>query len=274
MKLTIDDYRKQYRDATGQDPAIRWNKNKIQKEIVLFKAEKEFEKSQNASKEPANITESKPEFEAAIDSNQNKSPFLEGTSNVDSADIPDRRGGFREGAGRPIGQTDKRARCERLLSLEKPDLAILKILQGLNLPLAKFTPVPFTPEQIESIALGITLPLYYWFPSLENRADVLTLHLQALEYVAVPFAARTITLKQIQKEKEDVEKNKADQKAGSAVGSAGITEASVQSGFAGNAGAAGSNTGAAAGSGAQAAYSRTGTKNKTVRGRSSQKHRR
>lgn len=194
-RLTINDYRDQYKAIANKEAAKRWNIATIKKKIALAQAEIDFEKNAE-KKENKNISVgSKPEFEKMLDSQEDNVV-------IDPEEKTENRGGFREGAGRPVGQTDERAKCERLMSLEKPDLAVSKIFQGLNLALGKATGVPFTFDEVESIALGVTLPLYYWFPSMEGRAGVFTLHCTALENIGVPFVARTIRLKEYQNKKE------------------------------------------------------------------------
>jgi hypothetical protein len=199
-KITLTDYKKEYEKLTGKKASQNWTIAQCQKKIKLYQAEKQIEK--DMQNKPDTVTQTpNPAFEAALD----------GSPSTIAPDVPtepvETRGGFREGAGRPAGQTDKRARIEALMQLEVPDLAVQQILRGLNLPLAKFTPIPFTEEQIDSIALGITLPLYYWFPNLQGRADVVTLHLTAASLVGAPFIARTASLKEIQLKKESEKKN-------------------------------------------------------------------
>lgn len=225
-KETIDDLRLRYKKVTQKEPAIRWNRQTLRKKITdaeILKAGYAQLENQTAES-PAMFKEPKPDFEA-----------LAGKDNLDRLDQElneekaESRGGARPGAGRPVGQTDERARIERLLSLEKPDLGVLKIVQGFNLLLEKFTPLPFDKDQVESIALGFTLPLYYWFPSVEGAANKWTLHLQALDYIGRPVTERAVFITQmsqpIEKEsenvkektvKEDVEEKGVEEKAGPA----------------------------------------------------------
>jgi hypothetical protein len=62
------------------------------------------------------------------------------------------------------------------------------------------------PTGSKSLALGLTKILYYWFPNLQNRADVLTLHLQSLFLMLNPFRERAIVLGLMKKAKEEQEK--------------------------------------------------------------------
>jgi len=196
-KITLDDLRKEYQNLTGKKAAVNWNKQTIQKKMKLYQAEKAIDSE--ISKKPADtVTQTvNPAFEAAID-------------NEPADVIPDEpvetRGGFREGAGRPIGQTDKRARCEQLMKRDVPDIAIQQLLVGLNLGLFVKTGVPFTEAQIDKIALGITLPLYYWFPSLEGRTDAITLHLTSLQMIGSAVKEHVFEVKNYQKQKEQEEK--------------------------------------------------------------------
>lgn len=220
-KMTIDDYRQQYRDATHKEPAIRWNKKTIQKKIALFKTEQAFDNSDDKKNKSVNdISSPKPDFEKLIDGNNDKNLRL------GDADVPksDGRGGYREGAGRPSGQTEERARVERLMKLEVPDLAVKKLVQGLNIIFHKFTPLAFTPDQVDRVSLGITLPLYYWFPAIEGVTNKWTLHLQALEYIGSAFAERALMIKQIEQEKQNVEIKK--ELAGESPESTGNSESS------------------------------------------------
>lgn len=194
-KKTLSDYRKEYEHVTNKKPAVRWTITDLKKKITDARILKEGHAAIERSKfggdnQPGEV---KPDFENLVaEQAEQAEPKVDG------------RGGAREGAGRPIGQTDERARIERLLSLEKADLGVLKFVQGLNLMLSRFSPVPFTKEQCESIALGVTLPLYYWFPFLEGAANKWTLHLQALEYIGRPVSERALTISQIaiQQQKE------------------------------------------------------------------------
>lgn len=207
MKITIEDLRKEYTEVTGKEWSLRWNKQTLIKKITdarILKAG--YAEKNRLENKPLSSGDIKPEFETlAGELKTNEHISDEGVS---SESFPTEiRGGPREGAGRPIGQTDERSRVQRLLELEVPDLAVKKLIQGLNLILAKFTPLPFTSEQVESIALGVTLPLYYWFPSIEGRMGPWTLHFQALEYIGVPIGQRAITISNKQKEKQNAEKS-------------------------------------------------------------------
>ena len=192
MKKTINVLRGDYSRITGEEPAVRWNRKTLMKNIL----DAEILKAGHAA-----LKESKPAKAGLPNTEFEK---LAGDIPIDKIDQAasseqpvEKRGGPRDGSGRPVGQTDERARIERLLLLEKPDLAVRKLVQGLNLVLEKFTPLPFTSEQVESIALGLTLPLYFWFPSTEGAANKWTLHLQALEYIGGPVAERMNSINQI-----------------------------------------------------------------------------
>lgn len=194
MKKTIDDFRTEYKKVTGKDPSIRWNKKVLQKKIT----DAEILSAGYAAKAkvislPDSSGDIKPGFEV----------LASGEKPVEEP-LEERRGGFREGSGRPTGQSDERARVERILELEVPDLCVKKFVQGLNLILKKFTPAGFEPDQVERIALGITLPLYYWLPSIEGASNPFVLHLQALEYIGGPVMKRAETIKII------IEQNKKE----------------------------------------------------------------
>lgn len=201
MRKTIDDFRTEYKKVTGKDPSIRWNKGILKKKIT----DAEILRAGYAAKEhseslPDSSGDIKPGFEVLASEEHIEEPVVEPV---------DRRGGFREGSGRPTGQSDERARVERILELEVPDLCVKKFVQGLNLILKKFTPAGFEPDQVERIALGITLPLYYWLPSIEGASNPFVLHLQALEYIGGPVMKRAetinIIIQQNKKETQNVE---------------------------------------------------------------------
>ncbi|MBE3145453.1 MAG: hypothetical protein IMZ61_16250 [Planctomycetes bacterium] len=194
MKKTIDVLRVDYKNVTGKEAAIRWNRPTLIKKILDAEILKAGHAAHKKVSQPADKVEVNPEFEKLASDIPNETIDQAATSEQPV----EKRGGPREGAGRPVGQTDERARIERLLALEKPDLAVRKFVQGLNLVMAKFTPLPFTSEQVESISLGLTLPLYFWFPSTEGAANKWTLHLQALEYIGGPIAERMKSLNQIE----------------------------------------------------------------------------
>jgi len=188
MKQTIDDLRIEYKRVTGKDASIRWNKRTLEKKIT----DAEILKAGYAVKAKAVYSQDsdvKPEFERLIADEVTPS-----TSSVEDVAVVERRGGPREGAGRPKGQSDERARVQRLLELEVPDLCVKKFVQGLNLVLKRFTPAAFEPGQVDKIALGITLPLYYWLPSIEGASNPFVLHLQALEYIGEPVMKRAETI--------------------------------------------------------------------------------
>ena len=204
MKRSIEYLRGDYFKVTGgKVAAVRWNRRALEKKILDAEILKAGHAAHNKVSQPAEKVALNPEFEKLASDipvdNLNQAVTSEQPSQ-------ETRGGPREGAGRPIGQTDERARIERLLALEKPDLSVRKLVQGLNLIMAKFTPLPFTAEQVESIALGVTLPLYYWFPSTEGAANKWVLHFQALEYIGGPVAERMKSINQIV-ENENVNKN-------------------------------------------------------------------
>jgi len=203
MKKTIDVLRKDYFNVTGKKAAVRWNRPTLIKKILDAEILKAGHAAHAKVSQPAEQVKSNPEFEKLAGDIP-----IENIDHAVTSEQPsqEKRGGPREGAGRPIGQTDERARIERILSLEKPDLSVRKVIQGLNLVMEKFTPLPFTPAQVESIALGFTLPLYYWFPSTEGASNKWVLHFQALEYIGGPVAERMKSINQIV-ENENVNKN-------------------------------------------------------------------
>jgi len=208
-KKTIDVLRGEYFNVTGKAAAIRWNRPTLAKKILDAEILKAGHAAHKKVSQPAEKVKSNLEFEKLAGDIP-----VENINQAVTSEQPlqEKRGGPREGAGRPPGQTDERARIERLLSLQKPDLSVRKVIQGLNLILEKFTPLPFTPAQVESIALGVTLPLYYWFPSTEGAANKWVLHFQALEYIGGPINERMNSINQFVEHDENVKKEESVKK--------------------------------------------------------------
>ena len=213
MKKSRDDLRGDYFKVTQKKPSIRWNKKTLMKKITDAEIlQAGYVAKEKAQSPPNTSSDVKPDFESLA-----SGPEIIDKSEAATSEQPqkERRGGPREGAGRPIGQSDERARCERLLALQVPDLAIKKIVQGINLVFGRFTLAAFTPEQIDSLALGFTLPMYYWFPSLEGGAsNKWTLHFQSMELIGKPVNERMQLINQIlqQQAKEQENGDKKDEK--------------------------------------------------------------
>jgi len=211
MKKLIDDLREEYKKVTGKEAAIRWTRITLQKKITDAEILQAGHAAIESSKSPLNTSgDIKPEFEDLA-----AGPEITDKSKAVSSLQPqkERRGGFREDAGRPRGQSDERARCERLLSLEVPDLAVKKIIQGINLILGRFTLAAFTPDQVDSLSLGFTLPLYYWFPSLEGGVgNKWALHFQSMELIGKPVNERMQLINQIMQQAKEQEDDKKESK--------------------------------------------------------------
>jgi len=220
MKKTIDDWRKEYELVTGKQAAIRWNSTTLQKKITDAEILAAGYAAKERTKSPADVTEPNPEFEKlasqepAISSQTGPEP-----ERTQEAVPTDGRGGPREDSGRPFGQTDLRARVERVMSLEVPDLAVAIAVDGLNAGLTRLTGIGIDEKPVStvdlsrfphgspSLALGLTRLLYFWFPSLQGRTDVVTLHLEALYLIINPLRERAQRIyEQTKKEKTDVEK--------------------------------------------------------------------
>ena len=212
-KKSIDDLRTGYKKITGKDPAIRWNRRTLEKKILDAEIlQAGHAARENAKSRPETSSDIKPEFEDLA-----AGPRIIDISEAEAvpSEQPqkERRGGFREGAGRPQGQSDERARCERLLALEVPDLSVKKIVQGFNLILGRFTVSAFTPDQVDSLALGFTLPMYYWFPSLEGGvANKWALHFQAAELIGKPVTERMQFINQINQQAKEQENGEKENK--------------------------------------------------------------
>ncbi|MBA7518562.1 hypothetical protein ES705_10633 [subsurface metagenome] len=203
MKKSIDDLRAEYKRVTKNDPAIRWNRRTLEKKILDAEIlEASYAAREKAQSQPKTTSDIKPEFES-LASGPEKSKAEASTS---AKPQKGRWGGHRDGAGRPIDQSDERARCERLLALQVPDLSIKKICQGLNLVFGRFTLAAFTSEQIDSLALGFTLPLYYWFQSLEGGVgNKWALHFQSMELIGKPVNERMQLINQIMQQAKEQE---------------------------------------------------------------------
>jgi len=217
-KKTIEQLREDYQRVSGKEPAIRWNSKTLEKKITDAEILAAGYAAKGKAMDPSEPAAPNPEFEALAghsDTVHVDSPESEPTAQVEP-DV-ERRGGFREGAGRPIGQTDRRARCERVMAIEVPDLAVGIGVDALNTGLARLTGVGIDdkavasealknmPHGSESLALGLTRLLYYWFPSLEGRTDVVTLHLEALFLIINPFRERAERLNQLIKQQKETE---------------------------------------------------------------------
>jgi hypothetical protein len=214
MKMdSLDDLKKEYTRVTGKEPAIRWNRPTLQKKIT----DAEILAAGYAAKDGAMKKQSveagapNPAFEE-LASQPEKLSAPAGPPDVEQSG--DGRGGPREGAGRPTGQTDERARIERVMSLEVPDLAVAMGVDVLNGGLARITgsglddkptsaiSLKDFPHGSESMALGVTRLLYYWFPSLQGRTDVVTLHLEALFLIINPLRERAERIYKVKHEEQ------------------------------------------------------------------------
>jgi len=207
-KQSIDGLRIGYKNITGKDPAIRWNRRTLEKKILDAEILQAGHAAREDAKSPPDTSSDiKPDFEAlAGDVEIKGTEKFDGKYVAEPIDTKERRGGFREGSGRKIGQSDERERCERLLALEVPDLAVKKIVQGINLVLGKFTLAASTSEQVDSLALGFTLPMYYWFPSLEGGVgNKWALHFQSMELIGKPVTERMQLINQIQQQAKEQE---------------------------------------------------------------------
>jgi hypothetical protein len=225
MKMdSLDDLKKEYTRATGKEPAIRWNRTTLQKKItdaeILTAGYAKIDGAMK--KQTVEPSDPNPEFEKLAADDENSSGAKAGEAGPpydqgESSQPADGRGGPREGAGRPTGQTDERARVERVMAIEVPDLAVGIGVDALNTGLARITGVGIDdkavasealanmPHGSQSLALGLTRLLYYWFPSLQGRTDVVTLHLEALFLIMNPFRERAEKVNQLIKQQKETE---------------------------------------------------------------------
>ena len=209
-KKDLDQLRKDYVRVTGREPAIRWNKQTLEKKMLDAEILAAGYAAKDRELPPVTVGEPNPDFEKLA----SEPEMLSSDPAVPSLqEVPrDGRGGPREGAGRPTGQTDRRARCERVMAVEVPDLAVAVAVDGLNTGLRRMTGVGIDdkpaakfedmPHGSDSLALGLTKLLYFWFPSLEGRSDIVTLHLQALYLIVNPFRERAERVHELIKQKE------------------------------------------------------------------------
>lgn len=233
---SIDELRIEYQKLTGKEPAIRWNKPTLEKRITDIEILNAGYAAKNgAMKKQSEPGEANPEFEKLA----SDTVHVDGPEHAPAQVGPDveKRGGYREGAGRPTGQTDSRARCERIMTLEVPDLAVGMGVDALNIGLARITGVGIDdkavatevlanmPHGSQSLALGLTRLLYYWCPSLEGRTDVVTLHLEALFLIFNPFRERVERMNQFIKQNQEIENaRKQEQTTPAAPGPAAAAE--------------------------------------------------
>ena len=208
--LSLDDLRADYERVTSKRAAVRWNRRTLEKKIRdarIIQAAEQAEQSVTADRDagPRN-----PEFERMagdIDIPLDGSSEYGGGDNAPDVAVPDGggRGGPRPGAGRPPGQTDERARIERLMALEVPDLAIDWLCRLLNVGFAKVSACGFTDDERKLISLGLTKVTYCWFPDAQGRMNKLTLHLDALEGVLAGWKQRAVRVRDMTNEKQDLE---------------------------------------------------------------------
>jgi len=231
MKKTIEDWREEYKKVTGKEPAIRWTKRMLEKRITDAEIlQAGYAAKDRATSKPEQSSDINPEFEELASGQEEilNPPRKAGPVGQEDQGPASGRGGPREGAGRPTGQTDMRARCERVMLLEVPDLAVGLAVDSINSGLARLTGVGLDDKPVSSIdlsafphgsksmALGLTRLLYFWFPSLEGRTDVVTLHLEALFMIVNPLrerANRIFSLKKQENEhgKEESRESEANQ---------------------------------------------------------------
>jgi len=216
-KQTIDLLRKEYFDVTGKSAAIRWNKTTLSKKIRDARILQAADAAEARQTVLVDTSEPKPDFERlAGNDSPVETPKPSGDIAPDSESV-ERRGGPRPGAGRPTGQTNERARIERLIELEVPDLGIELFVKTINNVVGRMTGVPFDKPGCEMIALAFTKLVWYWFPSLEGGSGPVSLHIQSvgLMWTAVEQRAEQVNKLQPQ-ESPNVEKEnqKENQKEG------------------------------------------------------------
>jgi hypothetical protein len=128
------------------------------------------------------------------------------------------------------------------MALEVPDLAVAMGVDVLNGGLARVTGAGLDdkptsainlgdlPHGSQSMALGVTRLLYYWFPGLQGRTDVVTLHLEALFLIINPLrerAERIYTAKQQVQNPQGVQ-NGNENKAEKTVEPAAVSTAAAE----------------------------------------------
>jgi len=201
---SLDDYRTEYSSVFGKFPPSSWSRWVLRRKI---KEQQAVDANAAFAAEPL-----KGDIKAVEPSNR-KTDFekLAGVPDVESeqklldeihSDSKKEKGR----AGRPTGQTDERARIERLLKIEVPDLVVLKVVMGVCYALGRYDKNPFSKEQVTSMALGATRELYYWFPAADGKISQWALHAQALEDIGKPISDRALEAK----EKRDEQKSEKE----------------------------------------------------------------
>jgi len=215
-KTTIDLLRKEYEQVTGKKAAIRWNKRTLEKKIRDFQILKAADEAESFTPVHGVAAAENAEFEQLAKTDV--PPFVGSVSHgPDTSAEPvqpcDGRGGPRPGAGRPSGQTNERARIERLIELEVPDLGVLMLVSGFNKAIGRATGVPFDKAGCESIALGFTKMLFYWFPSLEGGSGPVSLHIQSIGLLWTAIQNRSERINQFKEQASNgTEENQEESK--------------------------------------------------------------
>jgi hypothetical protein len=150
-------------DELGVKGITHSNRLDLAKKILLKQKQNEL----NQESEPVIVPElegpqRKPEFEALIGEEPSEMPEVGPEL---SQEPKDGRGGYREGAGRPPGLTDEKARAQRVLKNEVPDPAIEFVVECIFGLTGEGKPKKIVPTT-KMIALPVTNLLSYYFPNL------------------------------------------------------------------------------------------------------------
>jgi len=184
-----NDLRVLYKKIFNREPPVRLGRVELKKRIrekQVLDAHYEQQRSKEAAElaTPPGPTDRKPEFEELA---AEPEPEPVHFAADESGDI----GPEKTHPGPLRGQTYERARIERILRLQVPDLIVKKLVFGLCLVLGRVSGIPFTEKQGELLALGVTRELYYWFPDAQGNTTKWALHAQALDDITKPLYERS-----------------------------------------------------------------------------------
>jgi len=121
-------------------------------------------------KDPQQIDpEQKPNIEGELPPDENFETLLDGEQGGDDEPPVERRGGVREGSGRPEGMTDRLAMVNRVTSLKQPNPAIVEMLKGAfgvwSMSM-KIDEIALTQDEAVELALPYTQLMMLYCPNL------------------------------------------------------------------------------------------------------------
>lgn len=157
--------------AKGLDINVsnNWTRTTLAKKIIEKEKLKELDEYTDPNKSRGEVPQRNPELEAALSGDGPPEP-IEDQPEL-SQDEKDSRGGAREGAGRKLGQTDEKARVERLLKNQVPDPVYMFFLKKFFWSwqrLAKDVPgIVLSDDEAKLVGIPTTNLMTYYFPNLK-----------------------------------------------------------------------------------------------------------